>query len=143
MTAALLTSAVEFLPPAALEATPTTRTATRATTFIRAQSQWLARGLSRSADPVAVDIVLSAHDRSHERWVTLINQVDVDLGEEASAEITLLYSYLGRIAGSLARGATELLCPQVAGDVRELLAQRLSDRTEAVVEQLWQAAAQA
>jgi hypothetical protein len=143
MTAALLASATEFTPPAALEASPATRAATRGTTFLRAQSQWLARGLARSADRVAVDIVLAAHDRSHERWVVLINQVDADLGEELSAEIALLYAYMGRIAGSLARGATELLCPHVAADVRELLAQRLADRTEAVVEQLWQAAAEA
>lgn len=143
MTAALLTSAVEIVPPVALETTVAACTAGRAITFIRAQSQWLARGLSNSSDRVVVDLVLGAHDRSHERWVILIHQVDNDLGAGAANEIALLYGYLGRIAGSLAQGATELLCPQVATEVRELLAQRLADRTEGVVEHLWQAAAQA
>ena len=143
MTAALLPSAAEIGPPVALEATAAARTAGRAITFVRAQSQWLTRGLAHSADRVAVDIVLGAHDRSHERWVVLIHQVDNDLGEEAANEVALLYTLLGRIAGSLAQGATEMLCPEVARDVRDLLAQRLADRTEGVVEHLWQAAAQA
>lgn len=143
MTAALLPSCAQIAPSAALEATAAARTAGRANTFVRAQSQWLARGLANSADRVAVDIVLGAHDRSHERWVVLIHQVDNDLGPEAANEVALLYAFLGRIAGSLAQGATELLCPEIAADVRDLLAQRLADRTEGVVEHLWQAAAQA
>lgn len=143
MTAALLPSSVQIALPVAQEVTAAAHTASRASTFVRAQSQWLARGLEHSADRVAVDIVLGAHDRSHERWVVLIHQVDNDLGEAAANEVALLYAYLGRIAGSLAQGATELLCPQVAREVRDLLAQRLADRTEGVVEHLWQAAAQA
>ena len=143
MTAALLPSSAEIAPKIGMEATPAARTAGRATTFARAQSQWLARGLANSTDRVAVDIVLAAHDRSHERWVILIHQVDNDLGEDAANEVALLYAYLGRVAGSLAQGATEMLCPQVAADVRNLLAQRLADRTEGVVEHLWQAAVSA
>lgn len=143
MTAALLPSCAPIGPSGALEATAAARTAGRANTFVRAQSQWLARGLAHSADRVAVDIVLGAHDRSHERWVLLIHQVDNDLGGDAANEVALLYALLGRIAGSLAQGATELLCPEVAAEFRDLLAQRLADRTEGVVEHLWQAAAQA
>lgn len=141
MPAALLSTTAEIATPLSLEATTAAMTATRATTFVRAQCQWLQRGLSHSCDPVAVAVVLGAHDRSHDRWVSVIQQVRETIGDEAALEMSLLYLSMGRIAESLSRRATELLCPNVAAEVRELLGQRLGDRTEAVVEHVWQAAA--
>lgn len=115
--------------------------ATRATAFLRAQAQWLQRGLERGGDPVAVDIVLSAHDRSHDRWVGVIAGVYDGLGDEAAGEVVALYAHFGRVAGALERAATQLLSPSVAADVRRQLGARLGERTEDVVESLWSAAA--
>lgn len=117
--------------------------ATRATTFLRAQSQWLQRGLVHGDDSVAVSIVLSAHDRSHDRWVNLIDLVTRTLGEDAAQQVATLYAYFGRVAGSLERESMNLLSPDVAASARKLLAHRLSDLTEAAVESLWRAAAEA
>lgn len=116
--------------------------ATRATTFLRAQTQWLQRGLLHSGDRVAVGIVLGAHDRSHDRWVNLIRIVGDRLGEDAATEVAVLYGFFGRVAASLERGAMESLCPEVAASCRKLLSDRLSELTEAAVETLWSTAAQ-
>ena len=141
MTATLLRTTAEIAMPLTFEATSAAMTATRATTFLRAQCQWLQRGLAHSSDPVAVAVVLGAHDRSHERWVSVIQAVRETMGDEPADEMSLLYLSMGRIAESLSRRATELLCPNVAAEVRDLLGERLCDRTEAVVEHVWQAAA--
>lgn len=125
------------------EMTAVALAATRATTFLRGQAQWLQRGLTHSGDRVAVDIVLSAHDRSHDRWVNLVRLVEDCLGEEAAAQVSTLYSYVGRVAGSLDNGAMESLCPDVAAQVRQLTSDRLGELTELAVEALWAAAAQA
>lgn len=116
--------------------------ATRATTFLRAQAQWLQRGLLNGQDRVAVDIVLGAHDRSHDRWVATIRLVDAALGDDAANQIAAVYAYMGRIAGSLDHGAADLLDCKLAVQVREFLAERLVDVTEAAVDHLWAAAAQ-
>ena len=133
----------EPAPERATTTPPAAVAATRAITFLRAQAQWLQRGLLHGDDRVAVDIVLSAHDRSHERWVATIRTATAALGDEAEASIATVYAYAGRIAGSLDRGATDLLDPQTARNVRELLAERLGDVTEAAVDALWRAAAEA
>lgn len=117
-------------------------TATRATTFLRAQSQWLQRGLLHGDDSVAVGIILSAHDRSHDRWVNLIDLVARTLDAEAAQQVASLYSYFGRIAGSLEGEGLRLLAPDVATAVRQLQARRLAEVTEVAVESLWRAAAE-
>lgn len=117
--------------------------ATRATTFLRAQAQWLGRGLRHAGDRVAVDIVIGAHDRSHDRWVGIIRLVDAALGNAAANEIATVYAYVGRVAGSLERGATDLLDAAVAEQVRTYLEQRLDEVTESAVEVLWAEAASA
>ena len=116
--------------------------ATRATTFMRAQAQWLERGLLRGDDPIAVDVVIGAHDRSHDRWVATIQIVAATLGEDAADDVAAVYTFVGRIAGSLERGAMDLLEPAVAAQVREYLAERLEELTESTVDVLWQAAAE-
>jgi hypothetical protein len=118
-------------------------TATRATTFLRAQAQWLLRGLDHGDDAVAVGVVLDAHDRSHDRWVGLIDVVTKSLGSPAAGDVASLYAYFGRVAGSLEGKGLELLSPDVAVSARQLMAQRLTDLTEAVVDALWRAAAEA
>lgn len=143
MTAAMLPALAASRPPLTLDETTAALAASRATTFLRAQTQWLRRGLASSSDRIAVDVVLGAHDRSHERWMTIVHQVCEVLGEDAAAEVSGLYAAMGRVAGALEHRATEQLCPQVAREVRDLLGQRLADRTEGVVERLWQAAARA
>jgi hypothetical protein len=115
--------------------------ATRATTFLRAQAQWLRRGLDRAGDEVALRIVLTAHDRSHERWVAHINAVEHELGESAAAAVSATYAFLGRLAGSLEAGTMGLVEPDVAAQARHVLADRLTDITEQAVERLWKAAA--
>ena len=115
--------------------------ATRATTFLRAQAQWLRRGLEHAGDAVAVGIVLAAHDRSHERWVAHISAVEQELGESAAAAVSATYAFLGRLAGSLEAETMSLLDPEVSAQARHLLADRLTDITEQAVEGLWKAAA--
>lgn len=115
--------------------------ATRATTFLRAQAQWLERGLTNGHDPVAVGIVLDAHDRSHDRWVATIRMVAAALGDDAANAIATVYSSMGRIAGSLDVGATEMIDSNLAVQVRQFLADKLSEVTESAVETLWAAAA--
>lgn len=114
--------------------------ATRATTFLRAQAQWLERGLTNGHDPIAVGIVLDAHDRSHDRWVATIRMVAAALGDDAADAIASLYSSMGRIAGSLDVGATEMIDSNLAVQVRQFLADKLGEVTEAAVETLWAAA---
>ncbi len=128
--------AVEGTPDVALAAT-------RATTFLRAQAQWLERGLRHADDRVAVDIVIGAHDRSHDRWVGIIRLVAAALGDDAADAVSSVYAYVGRIVGSLECGATDLLDDDVAAQVRGYLATRLVEVTEAAVETLWVAAAAA
>jgi hypothetical protein len=115
--------------------------ATRATTFLRAQAQWLRRGLEHADDSVALGIVLAAHDRSHERWVAHVNSVEEALGERASQAVSATYSYLGRVAGSLESGTMGLLDPDIAAQARHQLSARMTDITEQAVEAVWKAAA--
>lgn len=110
--------------------------ATRATAFLQAQAQWLQRGLQHGSDPVAVGIVLGAHDRSHDRWVALIELVWRSLGSEAAQEVASLYAHVGRVAGSLERATMDLLPAEIATAARALLAQRLDELTEIAVETL-------
>ncbi len=130
-------------PENAADVTAAAIAATRATTFLRAQSQWLQRGLSHGDDAIAVGIVLSAHDRSHDRWVALVDTVTRALGAEAGQQVASLYAYFGRVAGSLEHDTMNLLSPEVATSARQLLLQRLADLTEIAVDALWRAAAEA
>jgi hypothetical protein len=125
------------------EVTAAALAATRATAFLRAQTLWLQRGLSRCDDRFAVDLVLDAHDRSHDRWLGVIAQVSRHLGEEAAGQVAAVYAHLGRVAGSLERDAMALLSPEVASQARTLVADRMEDLTEQTVESLWAWAAQA
>lgn len=127
--------------PAAVPATAAI-TATRATMFLRAQSQWLQRGLLHGDDPIAVAFVLGAHDRSHDRWVNLIDLVSRSLDAEAAQQVASLYGYFGRVAGSLEGEGLRLLAPDVATAARQLQADRLAELTELAVESVWRAAAE-
>jgi hypothetical protein len=147
MSLTMAATADSIAVPAEDGTTPTTvplaaLAASRATTFLRAQAQWLERGLVRADDPIAVDLVIGAHDRSHDRWVATIQIVSAALGEDAADDVAAVYTFVGRIAGSLERGAMDLLEPEVAAQVREYLAERLEDLTETTVDMLWQAAAE-
>ena len=124
------------------EVTAAAIAATRATTFLRAQAQWLQRGLTHADDAVAVGIVLGSHDRSHDRWVGVIDLVGRTLGTEVGQHVATLYAYFGRVAGSLERGTMDLLSPEVAASARQLLGHRLTDLTEHAVDALWRAAAE-
>ena len=126
---------VEGAPAAAIAAT-------RATTFLRGQAQWLERGLNSGNDAIAVGIVMGAHDRSHERWVATIRHVAAVLGDDAANAVAAVYAYVGRVAGSLERGAMNVLDESIATQVRQYLADRLTDVTEGAVEAIWQAAAE-
>ena len=138
MTMTLLSSAdASAVTP---DATELALAATRATTFLRAQAQWLERGLHSGQDPIAVGIVLSAHDRSHDRWVATIRMVSAALGDDAANAIASVYSHMGRIAGSLDVGAMEMIDSNLAVQVRQFLADKLTEVTEGAVETLWAAA---
>lgn len=143
MSVTLIPGLATSLPGTTAEqATAAAVAATRTTTFLRGQAQWLQRGLLNSSDRVVVDLVLSAHDRSHERWVVLIGQIGDTLGEQAAADVASVYAYFGRVAGSLDAGTMETLCPNVAAQARHLLAERLTDLTETAVESVWRMAAE-
>ena len=114
--------------------------ATRATTFMRAQALWLRRGLECAGDPLALEIVMAAHDRSHDRWLRVISHVSQHLGEEAAAAVSGVYGTFGRTAGCLERDALDLVHADVAARVRAVLARRLEDMTEQVIQVLWRLA---
>ena len=114
--------------------------ATRATTFMRAQALWLRRGLECAGDPVALEIVMAAHDRSHDRWVRVISHVSDHLGAEAAQAVSSVYGTFGRTAGCLERDALDLVHADVAVRVRAVLARRLDDMTEQVIKLLWRLA---
>lgn len=142
MSATLVSPATAaWTPTAGEQATTAALVATRATTFMRAQVMWLRRGLDHASDPIALGIVLDAHDRSHDRWVEQIRAVEEALGEEAAKQVGTAYAYVGRVAASLERGTMDLLDPDIACSARQLLGDRLSDITEWAVEAVWQAAA--
>lgn len=146
MTVTLLQSATATAETASLldaQTNAAALAASRATTFVRAQVQWLVRGLNHGGDRIAVGIVLAAHDRSHDRWVATIRQVDDAMGPATAEHISAVYAYVGRVAGSLDKGTMELLPPAVCAQARLVLAERLTDICEQVVESLWQAAASA
>jgi hypothetical protein len=107
-----------------------------ASLFLRAQASWLCRGLTRNDDPAAVGIVLGAHDASHESWLTLIAATQVSHGDDTAQEIAALYGFHGRVVGSLERGLDRRLETRVADHIRELLAERLRDLTQAAIARL-------
>jgi hypothetical protein len=115
--------------------------ATRATTFLRAQAQWLRRGLEHADDAVALGIVLAAHDRSHERWVAHVRAIDDALGATAAQAVSVVYSHLGRVAGSLESGTWRQLAADVGEQARQVVAERLTELTEQTVDALWREAA--
>jgi hypothetical protein len=114
--------------------------ATRATTFMRAQALWLRRGLECAGDPIALEIVMAAHDRSHDRWVRVISHVGEHLGGDAATAVSGVYATFGRTAGCLERDALDLVHPDVAFRVRAVLARRLEEMTEQVIKLLWRLA---
>jgi hypothetical protein len=114
--------------------------ATRATTFMRAQALWLRRGLECAGDPLALEVVMAAHDRSHDRWVRVISHVGDHLGEEAAQAVSAVYGTFGKTAGCLERDALDLVHADVAERVRAVLARRLEDMTEQVIKLLWRLA---
>ena len=116
--------------------------ATRATTFMRAQSLWLRRGLESAGDPMALEVVMAAHDRSHDRWVRVISHVSDHLGEEAAQAVSTVYGTFGKTAGCLERDALDLVHADVAARVRAVLARRLEEMTEQVIKLLWRLADQ-
>lgn len=101
--------------------------------FLRAQASWLRRGLRLSADPTEVEVVLGIHDSSHESWVSLIAAVEHSLGDDAAQLVSGLYSFHGRVAGSLERGLDVRIEPAVRSQVREMLAMRLTQMTQEAV----------
>ena len=75
--------------------------------FLSGQASWLCRALMGPGDPSAVGLVLGAHDRSHESWLTLIAsaaRVDDDAAQAA----------LGRRCTSCPREDAAPACPRTA-----------------------------
>lgn len=107
--------------------------------FLRAQASWLHLGLDRACDATAVDMVLTSHDEAHPSWLALIAVVQDTLGTAPADALAVLYAFHGRIAGVLYRGPDPRLSPAVSGCVRSLLADRLTELTDAAVEALCRA----
>lgn len=105
--------------------------------FLRSQSSWLRQGLDRACDEIAVGMVLASHDTAHASWVALIAAVGDALGPAPADALAALYGFHGRVAGVLCRGPDPRLSPAVAGCVRSLLANRLSELTDAAVTALF------
>ncbi|MPZ73829.1 MAG: hypothetical protein GEU74_11460 [Nitriliruptorales bacterium] len=116
--------------------------ATRATTFIRAQVMALRRALAWAGDRIAVDIVITAHDLSHERWVRVVNHVRTHLGEDAGLQVSAVYQWVGHTAQSLENGAIDLLDADLATRAREVASSHLDAVAEQAVEALWRIAAE-
>lgn len=103
--------------------------------FVRAQSSWLSRGLTRARDPVAARLVLTVHDRAHESWLALIAAANRELPPDAATRLAALYTFHGHVAGVLEQFVDRwnLAVPQ---DVCEDLQERLEELTESAVDAL-------
>lgn len=101
--------------------------------FLRSQTSWLRQGLDRACDKTAVAMVLASHDTGHASWLALIAAVGDVIGPESADTLAALYAFHGRIAGVLCRGPDPRLSPTVAACVRSLLADRLTELTDAAV----------
>lgn len=119
----------ELLPPDANAAFD----ADAAAAFLSSQAAWLQHGLDRADDPTEVGIVLGTHDATHEQWLQLIGDVERHVGDEAAAEVSLLYGFHGRVVGSLERGSDLRLEPAVVAQIRRMLSERLASLTGAAV----------
>lgn len=106
---------------------------TGAALFLRAQASWLRRGLRLADNPTEVGLVLGTHDASHESWVALIAEIERTLGAEAAGTVAQLYGFHGRIVGSLERGMDLRLDTTIQGQVRRMLADRLTQMTEEAI----------
>lgn len=109
-----------------------------ASAFLQSQARWLAHALEHVESTEVVDTVLGMHDASHDRWLGLIAGVERTDGD-AAADLTAVYGYHGRVAGSLERGVAEPLGGGVRRRVCTLLARRLDQLTDeavAIVEDL-------
>ena len=107
----------------------------RAVRFVRTQSWWLERGLTRAEDATAVGIVLGTHDASHEAWLALIAALEAD-GDTGAGAVAALYEFHGRVVGFLERGLDQRLDPGVRSGLRSLLKTRLAQLTAAAAEGL-------
>jgi hypothetical protein len=104
-----------------------------ASTFLHSQARWLAHALDKANVPEIVGTVLGLHDASHEAWLELIADVE-RLDERSAQDLAALYSYHGRVVGSLERGLDPLLNGSVQVQVRQLLADRLEAMTSAAAQ---------
>lgn len=104
--------------------------------FVRAQGSWLARGLARAHDPVAVRLVLSVHDSSHASWLALIAAADRCLGQAAMSGLAALYALHGRVAGVLEQLVDDRLAAVVPTDTCEVLQRHLAEVTATAVASL-------
>lgn len=105
--------------------------------FLRCQTSSLRRGLDRACDKTAVAMVLASHDTGHASWLALIAAVDEAIGPESADTLAALYAFHGRIAGVLCRGPDPRLSATVSECVRSLLADRLTELTDAAVTALF------
>lgn len=103
-----------------------------ACSFLRSQARWLAQALDNADTADVVGTSLGVHDASHAAWLDLIADVE-RLDSDAAAAVSAVYSYHGRVVGSLERGLDPLLTGQVQGQVRQLLGRRLESLTTAAV----------
>lgn len=100
--------------------------------FLRQQAATLADALHRPEDPFALRHASAAHEACHDRWVALIASARGRSPAVADA-VADLYTLHGRLLESLEHGLEGWFHPQAAADVREVLADRLAQRTRAVV----------
>jgi len=100
--------------------------------FLRQQAATLTCALLRPDDPSALRDACAAHEGCHDRWVGLVAGTRERSGDAADA-VADLYTFHGRLLESLEHGLEGWFHPQAASDVREVLADRLARRTDAVV----------
>lgn len=100
--------------------------------FLRQQAATLTCALLDPDDPSTLRDACAAHEGSHDRWVGLVAATRERSADAADA-VADLYTFHGRLLESLEHGLEGWFHPQAASDIREVLADRLARRTDAVV----------
>ena len=126
---------ISQLPPAPTSGwtTPPNAPVIAPAAFLTTQASWLRRALLHTQDPMTVAIVVGSHNRSHERWLSLIAHTRSTVSIDVAAEVMSLYELHGRLVELIEHDTMFMLDPVVASAARIVRAEHLDERTEAVI----------
>jgi hypothetical protein len=104
--------------------------------FLCEQSELLTGGLASADDSDKVVGVVASHEASHATWLRLIADAEQWCAPDTLDELLGLYSLHGWVVGILKRRVGSLLSAELASRVRSVVADELTERTDALVARL-------